>query len=95
MEVLCAGEQVGGLLCGLLGDRVGRKKATLYAVIGMTAATVLQGCLPSKKTGGPVAQYVGVMLLFVCRVVQVRDSRPPLTCTLREIIFCLGFRGSI
>ena len=39
---------MGGLLYGVLGDRLGRKEATWWAIFGMSIATVAQGCLPSK-----------------------------------------------
>jgi hypothetical protein len=74
--------QIGGLLIGLLGDKIGRKRATLYAVCGMTVATVGQGCLPSRKTGGQLSQVVGMCMLFVCRSIQVR--RPPDTWRCRR-----------
>jgi len=74
--------QIGGLLIGMLGDKIGRKRATLYSVCGMTVATVGQGCLLSRKTGGPLSQVSGMCMLFVFRSIQVR--RPPDTWRRRR-----------
>ena len=70
--------QIGGLLLGLLGDKIGRKRATLYAVCGMTVATIGTGCLPSRLTGGPLSEMTGVTIIFIFRCIQVSRPRPPL-----------------
>jgi MFS family permease len=73
----CACLQIGGLLIGLLGDKIGRKRATLYAVCGMTVATVGQGCLPSRRTGGSQAEATGMWMLLVLRCIQVCCALSP------------------
>lgn len=56
---------VGGLLFGHFGDRVGRKKALVAALVMMGVATTLIGCLPSYAFAGPAAPALLILLRFV------------------------------
>lgn len=57
---------LGGLLFGILGDRVGRQKVMVIAVIGMSAATAVIGLLPSYSAIG----WAAPILLVLARAVQ-------------------------
>jgi len=61
---------VGGIVFGLLADRVGRKRATLWSMRGMLFATVAQGLLPSLLCCGEASADVGLVLLIVLRALQ-------------------------
>ena len=57
---------VGGVLLGLLGDRVGRKRILTGTIITMAAATFGIGLIPSYNTIGLWAP----ILLYLCRLLQ-------------------------
>lgn len=57
---------VGGLVFGMLGDRVGRKKILSLTLIMMAASTVFIGLIPSYSTIGIAAP----ILLLIARLVQ-------------------------
>ncbi|GAT74613.1 MFS transporter [Microbacterium hydrocarbonoxydans] len=57
---------VGGIIWGIIGDRVGRKVVLLSTVIGMGIATTGIGLIPSDQTIGIAAP----LLLLVCRLAQ-------------------------
>jgi MFS family permease len=57
---------IGALFLGNLGDRIGRRRVTLYTVSVMGASTFLIGCLPSYRTIGVAAP----VLLAVLRLLQ-------------------------
>ena len=57
---------IGGLIWGHFGDRAGRKKALVAALLIMGTATTLVGFLPTYATIGVAAP----ILLFVLRFVQ-------------------------
>jgi MFS family permease len=57
---------LGGVLFGALGDRHGRKRALVWSLVLMGAATVAVGLLPGYATLGPLAPA----LLVVLRLVQ-------------------------
>lgn len=56
----------GGILLGMLGDCVGRKKAFLVSILLMAIATFSIGILPTFYTMGIIAP----LLLILCRIVQ-------------------------
>ena len=56
---------VGGLIFGHFGDRVGRKKTLVVALMMMGSATTLIGLLPTYGTVGVAAPLLLVMLRFV------------------------------
>jgi len=56
---------VGGIVFGHFGDRLGRKKALVTALLMMGLATTLIGCLPGYATAGPVAPVLLVVLRFI------------------------------
>src|SRR5260221_9191195 len=56
---------LGGIVFGHFGDRVGRKKALVIALIIMGLATTLIGCLPSYATVGAAAPVLLIVLRFV------------------------------
>jgi metabolite-proton symporter len=55
---------VGGILFGHFGDRLGRKKALVVALLLMGASTTLIGCLPTYATIGAAAPVILVLLRF-------------------------------
>ena len=57
---------LGGVIWGHVGDRLGRKKALVSALLLMGASTTLVGLLPSYATIGVAAP----VLLFVLRILQ-------------------------
>jgi len=56
---------VGGILFGHLGDRVGRKRTLVTALLIMGAGTTLIGCLPTYAMLGPIAPILLIVLRFV------------------------------
>jgi len=55
---------VGGVLFGHFGDRVGRKRALVVALLLMGVGTTLIGCLPGYAQIGPIAPIALVLLRF-------------------------------
>ena len=55
---------IGGMIFGHYGDRVGRKKALVVALMLMGGATTLIGCLPSYELIGVGAPLLLVLLRF-------------------------------
>ena len=56
---------LGGLIFGHFGDRVGRKRTLVVALIMMGAATTLIGLLPTYSAIGVAAPLILVLLRFV------------------------------
>ncbi|MCZ6869853.1 MAG: MFS transporter [Gammaproteobacteria bacterium] len=56
---------IGGIVFGHFGDRLGRKKALVTALMMMGVATTLIGCLPPYSAIGAVAPALLVVLRFV------------------------------
>lgn len=56
---------VGGIFFGHFGDRVGRKKALVTALLMMGIATTVIGCLPTYETIGVFAPIALTVLRFV------------------------------
>ncbi len=56
---------IGGIIFGHFGDRVGRKKTLVVALMMMGAATTLIGCLPTYSSIGALAPILLVLLRFV------------------------------
>lgn len=56
---------IGGILFGHYGDRVGRKKTLVFALMMMGIATTLIGLLPSYATAGVLAPVMLIVLRFV------------------------------
>ena len=67
-----AARPLGGMFLGILSDTFGRKVAVIVSVIGMLAATVGQGILPTPRLWGNGSSMadLGVGLLFLLRLVQ-------------------------
>ena len=57
---------VGGVIWGIVGDRVGRKTVLMITVVGMGLATTGIGLIPSDKAIGIAAP----LLLLFCRMLQ-------------------------
>lgn len=57
---------VGGVIIGILGDRVGRRQMLFVTLLLMSASSVLIGCLPSYASIG----FLAPVLLVVLRVLQ-------------------------
>jgi MFS family permease len=55
---------VGAVLFGHFGDRLGRKRALVTALLAMGIATTLIGCLPSYAVAGVVAPVLLIVLRF-------------------------------
>ena len=55
---------IGGVVFGHMGDRVGRKKALVAALLIMGVATTLIGALPSYAVIGPAAPLLLVLFRF-------------------------------
>ena len=56
---------IGGIVFGHFGDRVGRKRALVTALLMMGIATTLIGCLPSYAVAGALAPLLLIVLRFV------------------------------
>ena len=56
---------VGGVIFGHFGDRVGRKKALVTALLMMGLATTAVGLLPSYATAGVLAPLMLIALRFI------------------------------
>ncbi|HEX4024768.1 MAG TPA: MFS transporter [Steroidobacteraceae bacterium] len=56
------GRPVGGLLFGMVADRIGRRRASIYSVSGFGAVTLLIALLPGYERIG-IASYVLLVLL--------------------------------
>ncbi len=56
---------LGGILFGHYGDRLGRKRALVVALMMMGVATTLIGCLPTYQTIGWWAPFFLIVLRFV------------------------------
>jgi MHS family shikimate/dehydroshikimate transporter-like MFS transporter len=61
-----AARPIGAVLCGHLGDRIGRKPVLLLTFLVMGLATVLMGTLPTYAAIGPAAP----ILLVTLRCIQ-------------------------
>src|SRR6201991_1519437 len=57
---------IGSALFGHFGDRIGRKKTLVLALLTMGLSTVAIGCLPTYRTIG----YAAPLLLAICRFGQ-------------------------
>ena len=57
---------LGGIVFGVIGDRVGRKYTFLVSLILMGAATTLTGCLPTYAQVG----FLAPILLLMLRLIQ-------------------------
>ncbi|MFC7788052.1 MFS transporter [Microbacterium sp. MAHUQ-60] len=57
---------VGGIIWGIIGDRIGRKTVLMSTVIGMGLATTAIGMIPSDQVIGIAAP----LLLLFCRLLQ-------------------------
>ncbi len=55
---------IGGIFFGHYGDRLGRKKVLVVALVLMGAATTLIGCLPTYASIGPAAPLLLIALRF-------------------------------
>ncbi|GGI08806.1 MFS transporter [Isoptericola cucumis] len=53
---------LGGIICGRIGDRIGRQKVLSFTLIMMAASTFLIGLLPTYDTIGAVAPLLLVLL---------------------------------
>ena len=56
---------IGGVIFGHYGDRIGRKRTLIIALVVMGVATTLIGCLPPYALAGAAAPIVLVVLRFV------------------------------
>ena len=57
---------LGGIIFGIIGDRLGRKKVFANTLLWMALATFLMGLIPSFSTWGLVA----TILFSTCRIIQ-------------------------
>jgi MFS family permease len=56
---------IGGIVFGHFGDRLGRKRALVTALVMMGGATTLIGCLPPYAAAGALAPVLLIVLRFV------------------------------
>eukprot|EP00930_Biecheleria_cincta_P029997 TRINITY_DN20815_c0_g1_i1.p1 TRINITY_DN20815_c0_g1~~TRINITY_DN20815_c0_g1_i1.p1 ORF type:complete len:426 (-),score=65.90 TRINITY_DN20815_c0_g1_i1:378-1655(-) len=61
---------LGGVLNGLLADKLGRRTAVLVSLVGMMLATMGQGMLPTVRCCGETAGSAGLVLLVSLRAIQ-------------------------
>jgi MFS family permease len=59
------GRPVGGLLFGMVADRIGRRKASIYSVSGFGAVTLLIALLPGYQRIGMASYVLLVLLRFI------------------------------
>ena len=59
------GRPVGALLFGMIADRIGRRKASIWSVTGFGVVTLLIALLPGYETLGIVSYWLVVLLGFV------------------------------
>jgi MFS family permease len=59
------GRPVGALLFGMVADRVGRRKASIYSVSGFGVVTLLIALLPGYQSIGIASYWLLVLLRFV------------------------------
>ncbi|CEA09254.1 Inner membrane metabolite transport protein YhjE [Arthrobacter saudimassiliensis] len=57
---------IGGVICGMLGDKFGRKKILMITIVGIGVVTGLIGLLPTHASIGVAAP----VLLIVLRILQ-------------------------
>ena len=55
---------VGGIVFGHFGDRIGRKRTLVIALLVMGIGTTLIGCLPTYTMVGPLAPILLILLRF-------------------------------
>ncbi|WP_322102614.1 MFS transporter [Paraburkholderia sp. J41] len=59
------GRPVGALIFGMIADRVGRRKASIYSVSGFGVVTLLIALLPGYESIGITSYWLLVLLRFV------------------------------
>jgi MFS family permease len=59
------GRPIGGLLFGMVADRIGRRAASVYSVSGFGVVTLLIALLPGYDTIGIAAYWLLVLLRFI------------------------------
>lgn len=60
---------IGGLIFGVLGDKIGRKWVLMVTIALMGGASTLIGALPTADQLGPLG-WIAPALLIVCRLLQ-------------------------
>lgn len=60
----------GGIVMGILGDRIGRKKVLVASLVLMGAATMAIGVLPTYAAAGPIAP-IALLLLRILQGIAV------------------------
>ncbi len=59
------GRPVGALLFGMVADRIGRRKASIYSAVGFGIVTLLIAALPGYERLGIAAYWALILLRFV------------------------------
>jgi len=59
------GRPIGALMFGMVADRIGRRKASIYSVSGFGVVTLLIALLPGYESIGIVSYWLLVLLRFV------------------------------
>ncbi len=59
------GRPIGGLMFGMVADRIGRRAASVYSVSGFGVVTLLIALLPGYATLGIAAYWLLVLLRFI------------------------------
>lgn len=72
---------LGGMIFGHCGDKYGRKKMLIVAIVLMAGSTLLMGILPNINTAG---HYVG-LIFVICRLAQGISFGAEMPCSLTFI----------
>ncbi len=59
------GRPIGGLLFGIVADRIGRRAASIYSVTGFGVVTLAIAALPGYRTLGIASYWLLVLLRFI------------------------------
>lgn len=75
---------IGSVLFGMVGDRVGRKRALIYSIVLMTIPTFLIGVLPTYSQIG-VTALVLLSFLRLCQGIPIGGEVGGIMCYLVEV----------
>ncbi|MFS8562816.1 MAG: MFS transporter [Rhabdochlamydiaceae bacterium] len=73
----------GSIVFGRIGDLLGRRKAFIYSLFGVTGCTLCMGCLPTYATAGIYAP-ICLGLLRILQSIPASGEVPGAICFLYE-----------